>query len=192
MKAACCAVLLLGLCVPAHGELRRFHWINQDICRGRQPHGDDFAELKRKGIKTVLDLRGGPIHTRWEKKHVEAAGMHYISIRLSGIMPPKKWQVAEVLKVLEDPTKAPIFVHCWRGADRPSLVIACYRMVHDHWTNQEALAEANEMDLNRFEVLFRRYIRNFNPNSLQPWLMKPAPSVPGPDVVEAGHAQPPR
>jgi tyrosine-protein phosphatase SIW14 len=89
--------------------------------------------------------------------------MQYISIRLSGIWAPKDEQVAEVLEVFEDPKRWPVFVHCWRGDDRGGLVIACYRMAHDHWTNQQALTEARRLGLNRFEFFLRRYVRNFDP-----------------------------
>ncbi len=122
----------------------------------------DLAVLAGMGIKTVLDLRGGPIHKPHERKLVEAAGMQYISIRLSGIFPPKDQQVAQVLTVLEDSAGWPVFVHCWRGDDRVGLVIACYRIAHDHWTNAEALNEARLHGLNPLEVLLQRYIRNFN------------------------------
>ena len=137
---ACC-VFLLVLCVSAQAEIKHFYRMNHDIYRGTQPKKEDFATLAHMGIRTVLDLRGGPIHKPRERKRVEAAGMRYISIRLSGIFPPKDWQVAQVLSVLEDPEKAPIFIHCWRGDDRVGLVIACYRMDHDHWTNAQALEE---------------------------------------------------
>lgn len=80
------------------------------------------------GIRTVLDLRGGPIHKPRERRRAEAADMGYISIRLSGIFPPKDRQVTQVLAVMEDPERWPIFLHCWRGDDRVGLVIACYRM----------------------------------------------------------------
>ena len=115
------------------------------------------------GIKTVLDLRGGFIHKPHERKLVEAAGMHYISLRLSGFWEPKDRQIAQILTILEDPSRKPIFLHCRRGDDRVGMVVACYRMVRDHWTNQQALAEAKHDGISRFEVLMRRYIRHFNP-----------------------------
>lgn len=119
------------------------------------------------GIKTVLDLRGGRIHKPHERKMVEAAGMQYISIRLSGIFPPRYDQIASVVAVLEDPAQWPVFLHCWRGDDRVGLVIACYRMAHDGWTNRQALREAHQQVLNRFELLLRRYIKSFDPARLR-------------------------
>lgn len=90
--------------------------------------------------------------------------MRYISIRLSGIFPPKYRQIARILNVLQDPARGPVFVHCRRGDDRVGLVIACYRIAHDHWTNRQALEEARSQGISPFEVLMRRYIRRFDPS----------------------------
>jgi tyrosine-protein phosphatase SIW14 len=160
---ACCA-LVLALCLTAPAEIKHLHRIDENIYRGTQPKKEDFPKLAEMGIKTVLDLRGGRIHKPRERRRVEATGMRYVSIRLSGLFPPKDQQIAHVLSVLEDPENAPVFIHCWRGADRVGLVIACYRMVHDHWTNVEALEEARHQGLSPFEVLMRRYIRHFDAN----------------------------
>ena len=158
-----CYALLLTLCAPAlAGELSVYR-VDDHVYRGKQPRQQDFAELAHMGIKTVLDLRGGPIHKPRERREVEAAGMQYISIRLSGIFAPKDEQVDKILTVLQDPARAPIFVHCRRGDDRSGLVIACYRIVHDHWTNAQALQEARQNGISRFEVLMRRYVRHFDP-----------------------------
>jgi tyrosine-protein phosphatase SIW14 len=166
MKIAC-SILLLALGGSAQAELRQFYRIDDHIYRGRQPKRADFAELSRMGFRTVLDLRGGPIHKPRERKAVEAAGMQYISMRLSGIFPPKNYQIAEILSVMEDPARWPIFMHCRRGDDRLGLAIACYRIAHDHWTNQEAFQEACHNGLSRFEVLMRRYIRRFDASRVQ-------------------------
>ena len=167
-------VLLLFISVPAAAELRNLHRVDEHIYRGKQPGRSDFQELADMGIRTVLDLRGGRIHKPRERNSVESAGMQYVSIRLSGIWEPKDRQIAQALNVLEDPKRWPVFIHCWRGDDRIGMVIACYRIQHDHWTNQQALEEANRLGLHRFEMLIRRYIRHFDPGRLNVWI-HPAP-----------------
>ena len=159
---------MLVSCLSSAAELSHVYRIDDHVYRGRQPKEGDFPELARLGIRTVLDLRGGPIHKPRERKRVESAGMQYISIRLSGIFEPHDRQIAAVLTVLEDPAREPVFVHCRRGDDRLGMVIACYRMHHDHWTNQQALDEAGRLGLSRFEILMRRYIRGFDPARIQP------------------------
>ena len=156
------SVLLLTSCVAAQGEVPRLRRVDDHVYRGHQPNKAGFEELKKMGVRTVLDLRGGPIHEPRERKEVEALGMHYISMRLSGIWEPKDQQIAQILAVLEDSARWPIFIHCRRGDDRVGEVIACYRIAHDGWTNKRALDEARTDGISRFEPLMRRYIRHFD------------------------------
>jgi tyrosine-protein phosphatase SIW14 len=165
MKTAWCA-LLLAVCVPARAELQ-IHRIDDRVYRGRQPKEGDFAELAHMGIKTVLDLRGGMLHKPRERKWVEAAGMQYVSVRLSGLFPPKERQMATILALLQDRARGPVFVHCRRGDDRAGMVIACYRIAHDRWTNQRALDEARSLGISRFEPLMQRYIEKFDASKMQ-------------------------
>lgn len=151
---------------PAFGLPKRFKKVDDNLYHGRQPAPQDYAELKKMGINTILDLRGGSIHKPHERKEAEAAGLNYVSIRLSGIWEPHDAQMETILKLLSDTSKGPFFIHCHRGADRVNLVVACYRMTHDHWTNQQALQEARANGMNPVEVLMKRYIAHFNPNSV--------------------------
>jgi len=146
--------------------VKQYYRIDDHIWRGRQPRHEAWPWLAQQGFKTVLDLRGGPIHKPHERKLVEAAGMQYISIRLSGIWEPKDVQIAQIVSVMGDPARWPIFMHCRRGDDRLGEAIACYRIAHDHWTNQQAYQEACKQGLNPLEVLMRYYVRHFDPARL--------------------------
>jgi len=165
--------LILAFCGYTPAKLKQFHKVDDHFYRGRQPGKADFPTLAHMGIHTVLDLRGGWIHKPREKRYAEAAGMQYISIRLSGLLPPRDEQIARILAVMEDPNRWPIFIHCRRGDDRLGLVIACYHIAHDHWTNRQALDDARHLGLNRFEFLMQAYILKFNPNRL-PGITAPA------------------
>jgi len=143
--------------------LADFRQIDANVYGGCQPSAEGFQTLAHMGIKTVIDLRGGWIHMPREKKLVEKAGMRYVDERLSGIFPPRDEQIAKLLAVMQDPSATPVFVHCRRGADRAGVVIACYRMVHDHWSNQQAFEEARTSRFSPLEVLMRRYIGHFDP-----------------------------
>lgn len=161
MKRSCCA-LLLAACFFAQAAGLQIHRVDAHIYTGRQPHRDEYPELAHQGIKTILDLRGGPIHKPHEQKLAEAAGLKYISMRLSGIWEPHDKQIASIMAVMNDSSRWPIFIHCRRGDDRLGMVVACYRMTHDHWSNQQAYDEATHDGMSRFEVLMRSYIRHFD------------------------------
>jgi len=93
-----------------------FHQVAEHLFRGAQPAASEFQSLARMGIKTVLDLREEG-HSVTEEKLVEAAGMRYISLPMSGVLPPTDQQIARALAVMEDSANGPVFVHCGRGAD---------------------------------------------------------------------------
>lgn len=158
-----CFVLLLAAPLFAQDANPRVYRVDDNVYRGKQPSKQDIPKLAGMGIRTVLDLRERFEHKAWERGAVEAAGMQYVRIGLPGTLEPTEHEIDRILAVLEDPTRGPVFIHCRRGADRTGLVIACYRIAHDHWTNAQALTEAREQGLSRFEILMRRYIEHFTP-----------------------------
>ena len=150
---------LLGAQQPA--GVPNFHQVNQNVYRGAQPSKQGFESLASLGVKTIIDLRGGGGRSHEEEKAVQAAGMQYIAIPLSGYAAPSDQQVSKLLSLLNDATSGPVFVHCRRGADRTGTVIACYRISHDHWDNAKALAEAASDGMSRLEVAMKHYVLNF-------------------------------
>ena len=161
-----CLVVLLAVPMYAQEVRPGLYRVDNNIYRGQQPTRQDIANLASSGIRTVLDLRGVLDHKPWEQQAVEAAGMRYIRVGLSGFFAPTQHQIDKILEVLDNPALGPIFVHCRRGADRSGVVIACYRITHDHWTNAQAMEEARQQGFSRLEVLMQRYIRHFKAASL--------------------------
>src|SRR5215469_14541488 len=102
MMIKSCGAFLLAASLLAAADEPKTYRVDDHVYRGRQPRREDFPELAKMGIRTVLDLRGGPIHKPRERKEVESAGMQYISIRLSGIFAPKYEQIGQILAVLQD------------------------------------------------------------------------------------------
>ena len=144
-----------------------FQKVNDHIYRGAQPTDEGFRNLAKLGIKTVIDLRELDDRSRAEEKSVTAAGMQYIGVPMKGMQTPSDASVHKVLAMLEDSSTGPIFVHCKRGADRTGNVIACYRVEHDHWTNDRALIEAKSMGMSFFERAIQHYVIAYQPRSLQ-------------------------
>jgi tyrosine-protein phosphatase SIW14 len=98
---------------------------------------------------------------------VKAAGMTYISVPMNGGRAPSNEQVVRVLRLF-DSDSAPVFVHCKRGADRTGTVVACYRIVHDHWDNRRALNEARSLGgMHWFEFSMQRFVLGYSPAAYQ-------------------------
>ncbi len=143
---------------PGVGNFRQ---VNNHLYRGAQPASAGYKSLAKLGIKTIIDLRGGEGHAEAEKKLVQAAGMRYVSVPMSSVSAPSDEQISEVLTLLDDSAGWPVFVHCQRGADRTGTVIACYRIAHDQWQNDKALAEAKLYGIRWFEHAMQEYILHF-------------------------------
>jgi tyrosine-protein phosphatase SIW14 len=155
------ALSLAGLQAASLSEVpgvSNFHQVNEHVYRGAQPHGEGFAGLAKLGIKTVIDLRG----ERSEQTAVESSGMRYVRLPWSGYKAPDNSQIATVLGLLNDNSAWPVFVHCRRGADRTGTAIACYRIAHDHWSNQQALDEAKSFGMSPLESAMQHFILHFS------------------------------
>src|SRR4030095_9015405 len=107
--------------------------------RGEQPEGSDYATLAAFGIKTVIDLQADGQAN--EKSMVEKAGMAFHRIPMTTHTAPTKAQIAEFLKLVNDPENQPVYVHCAGGKHRTGVMTAIYRMTHDGWTSDQAFKE---------------------------------------------------
>ncbi len=163
------AAALTGLAAPQAPGVPNFHAVNEHVYRGAQPTPQGFKSLAKLGIKTVIDLRGGGPRAASEEKLVKAAGMKYISIPMKGLQAPSDDEIWKALGILDDSSGWPVFVHCRRGKDRTGVVVACYRIVHDHWQNEKALEEARIGGMSWVERAMQSYVLQFQPAG------KPAP-----------------
>ncbi len=127
--------------------------------RGGQPSTDALADLKQLGVATIVDLRGGSPVKR-EKLAAEALGFHFVNYPLSGVFAPHDKDIAAILKILETVPK-PVFVHCWKGDDRTGVVLACWRIRHDGWSNARALDEVQRYHMSHFEIGMKGYIKRY-------------------------------
>jgi len=149
---------------PQAAGVPNFHQLNDIVYRGAQPSPQGFQSLSKLGVKTIIDLRETGGRAIAEKKVVEAAGMKYINIPLSGRSAPTEAQVSRLLALLNDNNSGPVFVHCRRGADRTGTIIACYRISHDHWDNQKALNEAKMNGMSWTEIAMKHYVLGYKVN----------------------------
>lgn len=70
-----------------------------------------IGELRSLGFSTILDLRCSDEGADVEKRLVEAAGLRYLNIPVTNIIPSDE-QVAEFARIVEDRINFPLLVHC--------------------------------------------------------------------------------
>lgn len=142
-------------------KIENFGQMDTGYYRGAQPQPDDYKSLKELGIKTVIDLRGSP--TNYEKSAVEALGMRYVNIPMSGFRYPKEAHVEEFLRLLNDPETGAVFVHCKAGVHRTGVTGAVYRFTKYGWDYDQAYKEMKNYDFysGLFHRSFKRYVKDY-------------------------------
>jgi protein tyrosine/serine phosphatase len=141
--------------------VENFGRISDGVYRGAQPTAEGFAELKKMGIKTIINLR--LMHT--DDELVKGTGLNYVHFNSFAATPNEEYVVA-CLKIMNDPACQPVFVHCQAGADRTGLIIAAYRMTHDNWSAEEALKEMPNFRYNTGIWMIRDYLRGMSAEML--------------------------
>jgi protein tyrosine/serine phosphatase len=124
--------------------IKNFGQMDERFFRGAQPGEGDYKSLAALGIKTVIDLRDDP--TSYEKREAEAAGMRYVNIPMSDSSRPRDEQIAQFLKLVDDPATGRFFVHCVGGRHRTGVMGAVYRMTHDGWNFDQVYKEMKNYD----------------------------------------------
>src|SRR5690348_950350 len=116
------------IAVPALSRIRidNFGRINDNYYRGAQPKGHDFADLAALGVKTVIDLTKDGRDD--EQDMVERFGMKFYRIPMTTSDRPSDAAVSRFLKLVTDPARQPVYVHCQGGRHRTGVMTAVYRM----------------------------------------------------------------
>jgi protein tyrosine/serine phosphatase len=115
--------------------LPNLHKVSDSVYRGAEPTAEGIQQLKKLGVRTVIDLRssGSP-------DDVQGTGMTYVHIPATAWQPDEK-TVVRFLQIVTDAGQSPVFVHCQRGADRTGMMCAIYRVAVQGWSKDQAIDE---------------------------------------------------
>ena len=164
-------------------SLTNFNSFGQGLFRGARPEGEGFKDLRRLGVKTVIDLQGGdgedsifgsvagivepgedPEWIRFEQNKVESMGMRFINIPLNSldsIDTQEGKALGQVLRLINDPKNQPVYIHCEHGADRTGLAVALYRVFYQNWDKERAHDEMIELGHDFFHQLMTSDMDDF-------------------------------
>jgi len=122
--------------LPGVGNL---HKINDNLYRSEQPSRQGMINLKKIGIKTIINLRALHSDSR------DLKGTKLLSEELS----VKTWHIEDedvirVLKIIRKKENGPFLIHCQHGADRTGVMSAMYRIMEQGWSKDEAIKEMIE------------------------------------------------
>jgi protein tyrosine/serine phosphatase len=169
-RSAATLFVILALTLPAAAapaiHIDNFGRVDATFYRGAQPSGQDYADLKALGVKTIINLTSDDASPD-ERARTEAAGMTYVEIPMTTHANPTTAQLAQFLGIVNDPASQPVYVHCVGGRHRTGVMTAAYRMTHDGWSAEQAF---NEMKQYKFGAdflhpEFKQFVYAYHPDT---------------------------
>jgi len=124
-----------------------FHRVSPTLYRSAQPSAEGMRNLKELGIKTIVNLR--TFHSDLDE--IAGLDLGYEQIFMK-TWHPEEEDVVRFLRIVTDPARGPVLVHCQHGADRTGAMSAIYRILVQGWSKEEALREMTEGGYNFHEI----------------------------------------
>jgi protein tyrosine/serine phosphatase len=112
------------------------HKVSNQLYRSAQPTKEGMRNLEKIGIKTIVNLRS--LHS--DRDELEGTKLNYEHIVFNPINTEKE-DLVRFIKIMNDPSKHPVLVHCKHGADRTGTMAAFYRIIFQGWSKEEAILE---------------------------------------------------
>ncbi len=126
----------LELMLADHGIFRFFylnrHRLSKCAWRAAQPAPSDIRRFARKGIRTVVNLRGPRDCSSFELEQEACAkrGIKLINYQVRSRAAPSVREIKGA-KALFEEIEYPVLLHCKSGADRAGLMSALYMHFHE-------------------------------------------------------------
>ena len=130
------------------------HWLGPDLVRTNQPSPRQLEGWARRGIRTVINLRGERDEGYYwlEKAACERLGLTLIDAPLDSRDPPGKDRVRRARDLFRS-IDYPVLIHCKSGADRAGLMAVFYRHFHLGEPISRAMTELSKKYLHSREGL---------------------------------------
>jgi protein tyrosine/serine phosphatase len=168
------------------------HWISDELVRTNQPSPEQLAGWKARGIKTIINLRGGFDGSFYvlEKEACEQLGLKLVDFTITSREVPSRARVLGARDLFES-VEYPALMHCKSGADRAGIMSVFYMHFRQGKTIREALDQLHlrylHMKAGKTGVLdytFERYLAEGEPAGLSfiEWVESPAYD---PDAIKA-------
>ncbi len=160
------------------------HWISDELVRANQPWPHQLAAWKARGIRTVVNLRGGfdaSFHAL-EKDACQRLGLSMVDFTITSREVPSRDRVLGAKRLFET-IAYPALMHCKSGADRAGIMSVLYMHFRQRKSIREALDQLHLRYLHVrqgktgvLDYTFERYLVEGEPVGLSflDWVESPA------------------
>lgn len=159
MVSAC---VIQGRDYPAH----HFRVVTPGVLyRGGQPDRDGWRAIRDVcRVRTVVCLRGPDPAADWWQTERSFCRRNGIDLVVLCVEPTVRDAVAKrFYRIVTDPARWPVFVHCKVGSVRTGAMVAAYRMTAQGWTYEKALAEAETLSFDAADhKSFEEFLRDLS------------------------------
>ncbi len=102
------------------------------LWRSAQPAPHDLAWFKRRGVRTIISLRGGREHGSWQlqREACEREGLRLVEFVVRSREAPSR-QTLLAARDFFAGIDYPAVLHCKSGADRAGFAAALYLILHE-------------------------------------------------------------
>ncbi len=137
--------------------LPNFARVSNDLYRGAQPSKLGFEQLRKMGIKTIVNLCAFGS----DQNEIKGLGFYYCQIP-SEAWAPKDKNIAAFLRIMKEKKYLPVFIHCQHGADRTGTAVAAYRVVVQGWPKEAAIDEMDQYGFHSIWLGLKDYVRHLD------------------------------
>jgi protein tyrosine/serine phosphatase len=159
------------------------HWISDEMVRANQPWPHQLAAWKARGIRTVVNLRGGfdaSFHAL-EKDACDRLDLTMVDFTITSREVPSRDRVLGAKRLFET-LEYPAMMHCKSGADRAGIMSVLYMHFRKGKTIREALDQLHLRYLHVkqgktgvLDYTFERYLEQGEPAGMSflEWVESP-------------------
>ena len=178
---------------------RNAHWVSDELARSNQPWPHQLSAWKRRGVRTVVNLRGGfdAGFYALETDTCAALGLKMVNFTITSRDVPSRDQI-RAAKALFETMEYPALIHCKSGADRAGMMSALYAHFHLGRDIPDAMRQLDLKYLHLkhgrtgiLDYVFERYLSDGAPRGLTfgEWTETPAYD---PEAIKADYAARPK
>ena len=145
VPASAIAAALFLISFDRHGRLMWDHW--DEVKRGILYRSGQLTPrqlreaVKRHQIRTIVNLQMPGEELIAERDLSRDLSVDFVNLPMPGDGLGEEWEFREFLKIIDDPDRRPILVHCARGTCRTGAAVAMYRLERDGWALEDVTAE---------------------------------------------------